>query len=227
MFIGEWQLTVYLFVHREGLAYFNGSLYESSGMNGHSKVQRLDAETGRVLESQSFPSGGKYFGEGLTAVNTKLYVLTYKAKRGFIFDSKNLSVQPDQFDFNTTTGEGWGMTYDAFRHELVVSDGSEFLHFWDPDTILLKRKVTVKRQNNRDSKNINELEWWRGRVLANIWYEDVLIVINPETGIVEKEYGKSSGQTSLPSHQHLLKANVSRLQVIVAKKGAKEARKGG
>ncbi|GAX24310.1 hypothetical protein FisN_4Lh424 [Fistulifera solaris] len=174
----------------EGLAYFNGSLFESSGMNGHSKVQRLDPQTGEVIESQSFPSGSKYFGEGLTVVDSKLYVLTYKAKRGFIFDSKNITAPPDQFHFNTTTGEGWGLTYDASKHELIASDGSKFLHFWDPDTFALKRKVEVKRQNSRNSKNINELEWWRGRVLANIWYEDVLIVIDPETGVVEKEYGK-------------------------------------
>ncbi len=159
-------------------------------MNGHSKVQRLDPQTGEVIESQPFPSGSKYFGEGLTIANSKLYVLTYKAKRGFIFDSKNISALPDQFHFNTTTGEGWGLTYDASKHELIASDGSKFLHFWDPDTFALKRKVEVKRQKSRNSKNINELEWWRGRVLANIWYEDVLIVIDPETGVVEKEYGK-------------------------------------
>lgn len=161
-------------------------------MNGNSKVQRLDPQTGKVIESQPLPMGGKYFGEGLTIVNSKLYVLTYKARHGFIFDSKNISAPPEQFGFETTTGEGWGMTYDSSNHELIVSDGSEFLHFWDPDTIAVKRKVEVKRQNSKKSNNINELEWWRGRVLANIWYEDILIVIDPETGIVEKEYGKYS-----------------------------------
>lgn len=186
------------FAHREGLAYFSGSLFESSGMNGHSKVQRLDPQTGKVIESQPLPLGGTYFGEGLTIVGSKLYVLTYKAKRGFIFDPKNISALPDEFEFDTTTGEGWGMTYDSSKHELIVSDGSNFLHFWDPDTIALKRKVQVKRQNSRNSKNINELEWWRGKVLANIWYEDILIVIDPETGIVEKEYGKCSCSTGRP-----------------------------
>lgn len=197
-------------------------------MNGHSKIQRLDPETGKVLESQPFPLGSKYFGEGLTVVDSKLYVLTYKAKRGFIFDPKNLSAQPDQFDFDTTTGEGWGMTYDASKHELVVSDGSKFLHFWDPNSFTLKRKVEVKRQNARDSKNINELEWWRGRVLANIWYEDILIAIDPETGVVEKEYGESSHADS----RHFLSADAHnpsfhRFQVVVAEEGTTATRTRG
>ena len=190
-----------MFLHREGLAYFNGSLFESSGMNGNSKVQRLNPHTGKVIESVPFPRGGKYFGEGLTVLNSTLCVLTYKARRGFIFDTKNISAPPEHFEFETTTGEGWGMTYDSSKHELVVSDGSEFLHFWDPETFTLKRKVEVQRQNSKRSNNINELEWWRGRVLANIWYEDVLIVIDPETGIVEKEYGKYSCSGSFPLPQ--------------------------
>ena len=81
------------------------------------------------------------------------------------------------------------MTYDPKKHELIESDGSQFLHFWDPDTMVEKRKVSVTRLDGSDANNINELEYWRGRVLANIWYTDILLVIHPESGIVEKEYG--------------------------------------
>ena len=86
--------------------------------------------------------------------------------------------------------EGWGITYDAENDELIMSDGSQFLHFWDPETMQQKRKIEVKRMNGDKANNMNELELWRGRVLANIWYEDTIIVIDPQTGNVEKEYGK-------------------------------------
>lgn len=175
-----------LLPRREGLAFADGELFESSGMNGHSKVQRLDPSTGKVVEA--IPLDGKYFGEGLTYVDSKLYVLTHKKKTGFIFDSKNFSIPPETFSFETTTGEGWGMTYDAARGELIVSDGSEYLHIWDPKDLSLIRKVKVKRMDGKNSRRINELEFWRGRVLANVWYKDIILVINPATGEVEKEY---------------------------------------
>ena len=133
----------------------------------------------------------KYFGEGLTYVNGKLIQLTYTAKKGFIYKVDNLGGEPETFDFNTTTGEGWGLTYDSRQHELVVSDGSEFLHFWDPDTLKPLRKLKVQRLDGSLAKNMNELEYWRGRILANIWYQDTICVINHRTGKVEKEYGTS------------------------------------
>jgi glutamine cyclotransferase len=70
-----------------------------------------------------------------------------------------------------------------------VSDGSKYLLFWDVDTLKPLRQVEVKRQNSKKTHYINELEWWRGRILANVWFEDIILVINPETGDVEKEYG--------------------------------------
>jgi glutaminyl-peptide cyclotransferase len=171
----------------EGLTFANNVLYESTGLTGGSSIRTLDPETGATLSS--FPLDTKYFGEGITYVNGKIYQLTYKKKTGFIFDAADLSIPPGTFSFDTTTGEGWGLTYDATNHELIVSDGSEYLHFWDADTIQPVRKVKVTRRNNRSARNLNELEWWRGRILANVWYLDIILVIHPETGEVEKEYG--------------------------------------
>ena len=170
----------------EGLTYANGFLYESTGLKGGSSIRTLDPTTGKIIHS--YPMDKKYFGEGLTYVNGKLYQLTYKMKTGFIFDAYDLSKKPETFSFQTTTGEGWGMTYDSNKNELIVSDGSPFLHYWNATTTKPLRKVHVVRQNNQDANNINELEWWRGRVLANVWFEDTILVIHPETGIVEKEY---------------------------------------
>ena len=172
----------------EGLCYADGKLYESVGLWKESALLVLDPKTGAILER--YPMQSKYFAEGLTYVNGKLIQLTYKHRDGFIYDAKNLAATPTKFGFNCTTNEGWGLTYDPNKHELIESDGSEFLHFWDPETMREKRKVSVTRLGGSVANNINELEYWRGRVLANIWYTDILLVIHPETGMVEKEYGK-------------------------------------
>ena len=172
----------------EGLCFADGKLYESVGLWKQSALLVLDPKTGATLER--FPMESKYFAEGLTYVNGKLIQLTYKFREGFIYDANNLAATPTKFRFNCTTNEGWGLTYDPNKHELIESDGSEFLHFWDPETMVQKRKVPVERLDGSVANNINELEFWRGRVLANIWYTDIILVIHPETGIVEKEYGK-------------------------------------
>jgi glutaminyl-peptide cyclotransferase len=172
----------------EGLCYVNGKLYESVGLWRSSAVLLLDPTNGETLHR--YDMGNQYFAEGLTYVNGKLIQLTYKMHTGFIYNESNLTEAPSTFEFHSTTNEGWGLTYDPNKNELIESDGSEFLHFWDPDTLQEKRKVAVTRIGGNLANNINELEYWRGRVIANVWFQDVLLVIHPETGIVEKEYGK-------------------------------------
>lgn len=109
----------------EGLTFCDNQLYESIGMRMSSALLVLDTETGETLER--YPMESKYFGEGLTCVGDRLIQLTYKRKTGFIYDRKNLQKDPATFSFDTTTGEGWGLTYDAGRNELIVSDGSKYL----------------------------------------------------------------------------------------------------
>lgn len=138
------------------------------------------------------------FGEGMTWIpGNKLVQITWKSQRGFIYDAESLDLIKE-FKFSSTRKEGWGITWDACKNELIETDGSEFLHFWDPETMREKRKIAVNRLNGKPAKEMNEIEFWRGRVLANIWYEDVLLVINPETGIVEKEYGEFGMATDVP-----------------------------
>jgi glutamine cyclotransferase len=164
-------------------------LYESDGLNRDSTIRKLNSSTGVVIEQYPI-NNTQWFAEGLTIIDGKVYQLTYKAKKGYVYNVEDLSKPLNTFDYDTVTGEGWGLTYDHDNNEMVVSDGSEYLLFWDPDTFLEKRRVEVKRMNGANSKNINELEYFHGRVLANVWFEDIMLVINPETGIVEKEYGK-------------------------------------
>ena len=117
---------------------------------------------------ESYPLEAKYFGEGLTIVKDKAIQLTYKARTGFVYDVNDLSKPPTTFSFTSTTNEGWGLTYDPHHQKLIMSDGSKYLHFWDPDTFQELRKVEVKRQKGAPSDNLNELEFWHGLVLCNV-----------------------------------------------------------
>ena len=109
----------------EGLTFCDNKLYESVGMRRNSALLVLDIETGATLEK--YEMDPQYFAEGLTCVGDRLIQLTYTKRTGFIYDRNNLQSTPEVFSYDTTTGEGWGLTYDGDRHELVVSDGSEFL----------------------------------------------------------------------------------------------------
>lgn len=131
----------------------------------------------------------EYFAEGLTVYKDTLVQLTWKSKRGFVYNITSLE-EIYNFTFSTERNEGWGITWDRCKDELIVTDGSANIYFWDPKTMKEKRRISIKRLDSRNAKSMNEIEFWRGRILANVWYEDVILVINPETGVIEKEYGK-------------------------------------
>jgi len=174
----------------QGLTYGNGKLFESTGLYGRSKVRQLDPETGAVIKSVDMD--GIYFGEGMTYYgDNRLIQITWKKQKGFIYDADTLDVV-SEFDFTTTKNEGWGITYDEYDRTFIVSDGSSYLHFWDEDAPGIDKegrpKVQVMRQNGKPANELNELEFVDGKVIANVWYEDTLLVIDPKTGVCEKEY---------------------------------------
>lgn len=138
------------------------------------------------------------FGEGMAYVEGLLYQITWKSKRGFIYNATTLDVI-NEFDFHTTKNQGWGITWDPCGKEFIVTDGSANLHFWDRKTLSQTRIVPVTRINGKPARSLNEIEWYRGRILANVWFEDVLLVIDPSTGTVEKEYGELSTPHTSPS----------------------------
>lgn len=140
---------------------------------------------------KSVPIDKSLFGEGLAYCKDTLVQITWKSQRGFVYNVTNLELL-DEFKFTTTNNEGWGITWDRCKDEIIVTDGSANLHFWDPETMKEKRKLPVVRMNGVPATKLNEIEYWRGRILANVWYEDVLLVINPENGEVEKEYDFAS-----------------------------------
>ena len=172
------------------LVLYLGRLFESIGLNHQSALLELDPETGETRTT--IPMDKEIFGEGLTYCQGKLIQLSYKAKKGFVYNATQLDQPPITFTYDTTTHEGWGFTYNEQRHELIVSDGSEYLHIWDPQTYTQLRKHRIMRLDGTPALRMNELEWWRDRVVANVWFEDVLLIINPESGLVEKEYDFST-----------------------------------
>lgn len=159
----------------QGLIYRDGYLYESTGLNGRSTLRRVDLESGRVL--QQIALDDTYFGEGLAAWRGELFQLTWQHQIGFVYDARSFA-RRRTFSYD---GEGWGLTADA--QHLILSDGSATLRFLNPETGRNVRQVMVADQG-RPISNINELEYVKGVILANIWQTDRIAVVAPDTGVV-------------------------------------------
>ena len=160
----------------EGLEIHNGFLYESTGENGKSSLNKCDLKSGKTL--QTVKLSNKYFGEGITIFNNRIFQLTYKTKVGFVYQLENMAVI-DSFHFESA--EGWGFTHD--EHNLIMSDGTNILTYLDPATY-----KTVKKLQVYDDKDpvmyLNELEYSDGFIYANVWTTNLLVKIDPKTGKV-------------------------------------------
>ncbi len=159
----------------QGLIYLDGFLYESTGLYGESSLRKVVLETGEVLQQVTLSSD--YFAEGLTVWEETLIQLTWREGMGFVYDALDFSVI-SQFGYPM---EGWGLTQDGER--LIMSDGSSTLYFLVPETFEILATVTVTYEGE-EINLLNELEYIRGEVFANIWKTDELIRIDPETGEV-------------------------------------------
>lgn len=159
----------------QGLLWRNGRLYESTGRYGQSSLRIVELETGRVIQRASL--GQQYFAEGLAAVGDSLYQLTWKEGVAFIWDPGTLR-QIAQVQYN---GEGWGLTSDGRR--LIVSDGSSYLTFVDPVTFQVDTTLRVT-DGGRPVDQLNELEWVKGEVWANVWHTQRIARIDPASGRV-------------------------------------------
>ncbi|HUK24855.1 MAG TPA: glutaminyl-peptide cyclotransferase [Terriglobales bacterium] len=158
----------------QGLVYVGGYLYESTGRNGKSSLRMVELTTGRVL--RRYDLAEKYFGEGLTSWGNELIQLTWTAGLGFVYDRQSLRWQRS-FHYE---GEGWGLTQDG--RQLILSDGTAFLRFLNPQTFTETGRVLVSDGSGRPVSDINELEYVRGEVYANIWHTDRIARISPRTG---------------------------------------------
>jgi glutaminyl-peptide cyclotransferase len=160
----------------EGLVFADGVLYESTGIYGASTLRQVNLETGSVTKQYSLPE--LYFGEGLTVVNDSLIQLTWQNNVGFVYDKQTFAVKGN-FSYPT---EGWGLTFNGT--DLVISDGTANLYFLDPASFQRVGQVSVHDGNNSVA-NLNELEYVNGDVYANIWLEQKIAIINPQTGLVK------------------------------------------
>lgn len=159
----------------EGLFYLDGYLYESTGLEHQSSIRKVRPETGEIVQKHEIPE--QYFGEGIVNWKDRLIELTYKAQVGFVYDLAGLTVQK-QFEY---PGEGWALTQDGRR--IIMSDGTAELRFWNPDTLQETGRLTVT-EYGQPLKNINELEFIKGEIFANVWTTNRIVRINPGSGKV-------------------------------------------
>jgi glutaminyl-peptide cyclotransferase len=161
--------------YTQGLIYRDGFLYESTGRYGHSTLRKVALETGTVVQEKRLES--KYFAEGLTERNGHLIQLTWDSNLAFVYDVASFRLERT---FNYS-GEGWGLTRDEER--LIMSDGSDTLRLMDPGTFQEREPVSV-RADGAPLRNLNELEYVRGEIYANIWHTDRIARISPRSGRV-------------------------------------------
>ena len=159
----------------QGLIFAGGFLYESTGQEGRSSLRHVELQTGKVLKKVDVPE--PFFAEGITLLNGKIYQLTWQHGIGFIYDAQKM--EPiGRFDY---TGEGWGLTNDG--RSLIISDGSNRLKFIDPDSFRVTKTIAVL-DGNRPVNQLNELEYVNGEIYANIWHDQRIATIDPQTGRV-------------------------------------------
>jgi glutamine cyclotransferase len=193
----------------QGLLWFDGRLYESTGIPGHSTVRRVELESGRV-EART-PLAANLFGEGLARVGGRLIQLTWQNGKAIYWNLSTLNKEREV----SYQGEGWGLCYDGKR--LVMSDGSDRLTFRDPDSFARIGEVAVKREG-APVRSLNELECDGGVIYANVWQDDHIARIDARTGEVTAWIDASgllgaderagadvlNGIATLPGTRHLL-----------------------
>lgn len=161
--------------YTQGFLYLNGMFYEGTGINGRSAVLAIDPQTGRTLQRRDLPP--QYFGEGIVDWGPFIYEWTWKSHICFVYD--RVSLRPVK-EF-TYAGEGWGMT--RTTRELITSDGTATLRFRDPNTFRETRHILVK-DGDKVIDQLNELEFIKGEIYANVWHSDVIARISPHDGHV-------------------------------------------
>ena len=182
--------------YTQGLEFYKGELYESTGQYGESKLRKLDYKKGTVLKNINLSSA--YFGEGLSVLNDKIYQLTWKEGRGLVYDVNSLE-QIETFNYGQSK-EGWGLCNDG--QKLYKSDGSEFLWFLNP--ITLAEEGSIQAYTNKGKlTNLNELEWVNGKIYANRYQKNGVAIINPNNGAIEAVIDFKALRTKVTKHQGL------------------------
>jgi glutaminyl-peptide cyclotransferase len=159
----------------QGLEYVNGALYEGTGLKGRSSIRKVKLETGEVLQRRDISS--EYFGEGITLWKTELIELTWQSGIAFVYDGATFE-EHRTFRY---LGEGWGLTHD--RSNLIMSDGTDRLRLLDPATFAERRRIQVTA-NGTPVRNLNELEFVKDEIFANVWQTNMIARIAPDGRVV-------------------------------------------
>ncbi len=161
--------------YTQGLLWHDGYLYEGTGRSGTSSLRKVNPQTGEVVQQVPLPS--EYFGEGIALLGDRIFQLTWRSKRGFIYDAASFE-RVGEFRYDT---EGWGLTSDGTH--LIMSDGSANLFFLDSRSQEVVRTVRV-HEDGDDIDDLNELEYIGNLVYANVWHSDIVFKIDPGSGAV-------------------------------------------
>jgi glutaminyl-peptide cyclotransferase len=159
--------------YTQGLAFYDGCLFEGTGLRGRSTVREVDLESGQVVRQLEINDA--HFGEGIAIVGERIFQLTWRSHKGFVYDLRTFA-SVGEFAYD---GEGWGLTHDG--RYLVMSDGTARLRFLDPDSLVVQRTLEV-RAGARPIDRLNDLQYVDGEIFANVWQTDRIARINPETG---------------------------------------------
>ena len=162
----------------QGLEFYEGFLYEGTGQKGKSSLRRTQLETGEVLVKVDLDHN--FFGEGITVMNDKIYQLTWRSKTGFVYDAKTLE-RLDSFQYGKSR-EGWGLCNDGSK--IYKSDGTEKIWILDPDTLEEEDYIQIVTNKSLFNK-ANELEFVDGKIYANVWQKESMMIINAQSGAIE------------------------------------------
>jgi glutamine cyclotransferase len=162
----------------QGFEYHNGFLYESTGQRGESSLRKVELKTGKIL--QKIEIDKQYFGEGMTIFNNKIYLLTWQGKKGFVFNLETFEKE-NEFKYNLSK-EGWGLSHN--ENKLLKTDGSERVWFLNPET-LTEDSFIEAYTDKRKVSSLNEIEYINGKIYANKWQQNSILIINSITGAIE------------------------------------------
>ncbi len=162
----------------QGFEYYNGFFYESTGNYGKSTLRKVEIKTGKVL--QKIDIDKQYFAEGMTIFNNKIYQLTWKKNKGFVYDLETFELEKT-FNYNQSK-EGWGLTHN--NEKLIKTDGTERMWFLNPESLKEERFIETYT-NSRKAENLNELEFVNGKIYANLWQKNSILIVNPINGAIE------------------------------------------
>ena len=167
----------------QGLVFHRGALYEGTGLLGKSSLRKVDLATGRILKKVQLPD--QYFGEGITPWEDKIIQLTWRSRIGLVYERETFQLLRE-FNFFS---EGWGITQDG--KNLIMSDGTSFLYFWDPHSFKEVRRIQV-HDHGMPITRLNELEYIKGEVFANVYLTDRIVRISQKKNRPDHRLDRSS-----------------------------------